>query len=88
MVVGGQRGLSHLGEELRESGIPRVFVRSTSMLRKSPIRSSSAWSVSPAIALPIGMSVPAPSRDSNAANPACSTMNRLVPERWARPVNP
>ena len=37
-------------------------MRSTSVLTKKPIRSSSAASVRPAIGLPIAMSVPAPSR--------------------------
>ena len=56
-----------------------MSVRSTSVLTKNPIRSSSALSVRPAIGLPIGMSLPAPSRVSSAASPACSTMNRLAP---------
>ena len=56
-----------------------MSVRSTSVLTKKPTRSSSALSVRPAIGLPIGMSVPAPSRVSSAASPACSTMNRLAP---------
>ncbi|CAM5662673.1 hypothetical protein SGRIM128S_00760 [Streptomyces griseomycini] len=33
------------------------------------------------------MSSPAPSRDSNAATPACSTMNTLAPEPRATPAN-
>ena len=41
-------------------------MRSTSVLTKKPIRSSSAASVRPAIGLPIAMSVPAPSRLSSA----------------------
>ena len=53
-------------------------MRSTSVLTKKPTRSSSALSVRPAIGLPIGMSVPAPSRVSSAASAACSTMNRLA----------
>ena len=61
------------------SGCPTVSVRSTSVLTKNPIRSSSAASVRPAIGLPIAMSVPAPSRLSSPASPACSTMNRLAP---------
>ena len=63
----------------RKLGLPEVSVRSTSVLTKNPTRSSSALSVRPAIGLPIGMSVPAPSRVSSAASPACSTMNRLAP---------
>ena len=64
----------------RKLGWPDVSVRSTSVLMKKPTRSSNAVSVRPAIGLPIGMSVPAPSRasGSNAARPACSTMNRLA----------
>ena len=62
-----------------------MSVRSTSVLTKKPMRSSSALSVRPAIGLPIGMSVPAPSRVSSAASPACSTMNRLAwPSRAKR----
>ena len=53
-------------------------MRSTRVLTKKPTRSSSALSVRPAIGLPIGMSVPAPSRVSRAASAACSTMNRLA----------
>ena len=60
-------------------------MRSTSVLTKKPTRSSSALSVRPAIGLPSGMSVPAPSRVSSAAKPACSTMNRLAwPSRASR----
>lgn len=55
-----------------------VSVRSTSVLRKNPTRSSSASSVRPAIGLPIGMSVPAPSRVSSAATAAWTTMNMLT----------
>jgi hypothetical protein len=54
-------------------------VRSTSVLTKNPTSSSSALSVRPAIGLPIGMSLPPPSRVSSAASEACSTMNRLAP---------
>ena len=43
-------------------------MRSTRVLTKKPTRSSSALSVRPAIGLPIGMSVPAPSRVSSAAS--------------------
>ena len=43
-------------------------MRSTSVLTKNPIRSSSAASVRPAIGLPIAMSVPAPSRVSSPAS--------------------
>ena len=71
-------------------GLPEVSVRSTSVLTKNPISSSSAASVRPAIGLPIAMSVPAPSRLSSPASPACSTMNRLAPavprQRRKRPV--
>ena len=35
---------------------------------------------------PIGMSSPAPSRDSSAAKPACRTMNRLAPLACANSV--
>ena len=55
-----------------------MSVRSTRVLTKKPTRSSSALSVRPAIGLPIGMSLPAPSRVSRAASAACSTMNRLA----------
>ena len=54
-------------------------MRSTSVLTKKPIRSSSAASVRPAIGLPIGMSVPAPAASAAPQAPACSTMNRRRP---------
>src|SRR4029079_14059526 len=63
----------------RKPGLPEVSVRNTSVLTKNPTSSSSALSVRPAIALPIGMSLPLPSRVSSAARAACSTMNRLAP---------
>ena len=44
-------------------------MRSTSVLTKNPIRSSSAASVRPAIGLPIAMSVPAPSRRQQSGEP-------------------
>ena len=50
-------------------GLPEVSVRSTSVLTKNPIRSSSAASVRPAIGLPIAMSVPAPSRRQQSGKP-------------------
>ena len=65
-----------------------MSVRSTSVLTKNPTRSSSALSVRPAIGLPIGMSLPAPSRVSSAASAACSTMNRLAPLARASPSRP
>ena len=69
-------------------GLPDVSVRSTSVLTKNPTRSSSAASLRPAIGLPIAMSVPAPSRVSSAASPACSTMNRLAPAARASAASP
>ena len=60
-------------------GSPDTSVRSTSVLTKNPTRSSSASSVRPAIGEPIGMSVPAPSRDSSTASAACNTMNTVTP---------
>jgi len=44
-----------------------------------------ALSVRPAIGLPSGMSVPAPSRLSSPARPACNTMNKLAPQSRASP---
>ena len=44
-------------------------MRSTSVLTKNPIRSSSAASLRPAIGLPIAMSVPAPSRRQQPRQP-------------------
>src|SRR5712691_9909775 len=67
----------------RRLGSPEVSVRNTSVFTKKPTRSSSALSVRPAIGLPIGMSVPAPSRLSSAAKPACITIqarSRLAAE--------
>ena len=46
---------------------------------KNPTRSSSASSVRPEVAVPITMSVPAPSRLISAARPAWMTMNRVAP---------
>ncbi|CAM5416180.1 hypothetical protein SVIOM74S_05930 [Streptomyces violarus] len=63
-----------------KAGSPEVSVRSTSVLTKNPTRSSRAWSVRPAITVPTGTSVPAPSFVSSAASPACSTMKRLAPD--------
>ncbi len=71
----------------RKLGSPPVSVRSTSVLTNIPTRSSSASSVRPAIGLPIGMSVPAPSRVSSAASAACTTMNRLAPDSRASAVS-
>ena len=67
----------------RKSGSPAVSVRSTSVFTKNPTSSSSASSVRPAIGVPNGMSVPAPSRVSRPASAACSTMNNVAPLAWA-----
>ncbi|GAA5041080.1 hypothetical protein GCM10023336_00830 [Streptomyces similanensis] len=53
------------------------------MFTKQPTNSSSASSVRPAIAEPIGMSVPAPNRDNVTANAACNTMNTVTPSARA-----
>ena len=69
MAVGGEIGGAHPRDQLAEARIAAtVSVRSTRVLTKKPTRSSSALSVRPAIGLPIGMSVPAPSRVSRAAS--------------------
>ena len=61
--VGGEIGGADPADQLAEASAgPERSVRSTSVLTKKPIRSSSAASVRPAIGLPIAMSVPAPSR--------------------------
>ncbi|CAM5545790.1 hypothetical protein SVIOM342S_00374 [Streptomyces violaceorubidus] len=60
-------------------------MRSTSVFTKKPTSLSSASSVRPAIGVPSGMSVPAPSRDSSVASAVWSTMNRLdLPSRATR----
>ncbi|PPS68940.1 hypothetical protein BZZ08_07350 [Streptomyces sp. MH60] len=60
-------------------------MRSTSVFTKKPTSLSSASSVRPAIGVPKGMSVPAPSRDSSVASAVWSTMNRLdLPSRATR----
>ncbi len=61
-----------------KEGSPDTSVRSTRVLTKNPTRLSSASSVRPAIAVPMGMSAPAPIRVSRAAIPAWTTMNRLA----------
>ena len=67
--VGREVRAPHPADQLaRSSGRPTVSVRSTRVLTKNPTSSSSAASVRPAIGLPIGMSVPAPSRLSSAAS--------------------
>ena len=89
MAVGRQIARAHPPRSARAgSGLPDVSVRSTSVLTKNPTRSSSALSVRPAIGLPIAMSLPAPSRLSSPARPACSTMNRLAPHAARKPQEP
>ncbi len=56
-------------------GSPETSDRSTRVLTKKPTSSAKASSVRPAVTVPRGMSVPAPSRDSSAARPACSTIS-------------
>ncbi len=63
----------------RKVGSPDRSVRSTRVLTKFPTRSCSASSTRPATGVPSGMSVPAPSRESSAASPACTTMNGVTP---------
>ena len=55
-----QARLPHPGQHLRNVRSPDRSVRITNVLTKNPTRSSSASSVRPATADPIGMSVPAP----------------------------
>ena len=63
-------------------GSPPVSLRSTSVLTKNPTRSSSASSVRPAIGVPIGTSVPAPTLVSSADRAAMKTMNGVA--LWVR----
>ncbi len=69
---------TRVSSSLKE-GLPLRSVRRTNVLTKKPTSSSRALSVRPATAVPIGMSSPAPSRDSSTANAVCTTMNMLVP---------
>ena len=78
--VGRQVGLPDPVRAVRRrSGRRRVSVRRTRVLTKKPTRSSSASSVRPAIGVPRGMSVPAPSAVSRTARAAWTTMNTLAP---------
>ncbi|GAA5772895.1 hypothetical protein Aros01_09455 [Streptosporangium roseum] len=65
-----------------------MSVRSTNVLTNMPTRSSSASSTRPATTDPIGTSVPAPNRVSNAASAACTTMNRLAFSSRASATSP
>ena len=81
--VGGQVGLPDPRQQFGERRVAATSVRSTRVLTKKPTRSSSAASLRPATAVPMGMSVPAPSRESRVASAACTTMNIVAPCRWA-----
>ena len=88
VAVGREIGRAHPFDQLAKLGLPEVSVRSTSVLTKKPISSSSAPSVRPAIGLPIGMSWPAPSRVSSAASRSLQHHEQAGAARARQPQQP
>ena len=80
MGVGRQVGRAHPADQFAEARVARGVGAQHQRVDEEADQIVERASVRPAIGLPIGMSVPAPSRVSSAASAACSTMNRLA---WA-----